>query len=204
MLTLDILLNKFEMEVKLMKKLIYLMTFSLFLIFCGRARTPAIEKSYEGAGLRRMVLSSPAFLPGGKIPVQYTGDGADMSPELVWDSVPEGVKSFALICSDPDAPLGTFIHWVVYNIPAEVRRLPENLPKVERLEDGSTQGVNSFQRIGYNGPKPPPGKPHHYFFYLYALDTVLKLSPAASAGTLREAMNGHIIGQAELMGIYGR
>ncbi|MGQ9708587.1 MAG: YbhB/YbcL family Raf kinase inhibitor-like protein [bacterium] len=151
-----------------------------------------------------LTLVSSAFDQGKEIPKRHTGDGEDVSPELIWDGVPAGTKSFALICSDPDAPLGTFIHWVIYNIPDTVRRLPEGIPGEERFSDGTRQGVNGFRRIGYNGPKPPPGKPHRYFFRLYALDTVFALEEKASAGRLQERMDGHILGYAELMGIYGR
>lgn len=159
----------------------------------------AVEKPKEG-----MVLSSPAFVQGGKIPKRFTGDGEDVSPELVWNNVPEGTKGFALICSDPDAPLRTFIHWVIYNIPAESRRFAEGVPAEKELADGTRQGINGFRRIGYNGPKPPAGKPHRYFFRLYALDTAINLEPGASAGKLEETMQGHILSQAELMGVYGR
>lgn len=190
----------------------YLLFVVLFLALgCGGrpASRPVQEKQTKGSVQTEkssvaMRFFSPVFASGERIPMRYTGDGEDISPELVWDSVPEGTNSFALICSDPDAPLGTFIHWVVYDIPQDARRLPEGVPGIEELEDSTRQGVNSFQRIGYNGPKPPPGKPHRYFFRLYALDKVLDLKPGASAGTLHGAMVGHILGEAELMGTYGR
>ncbi len=183
-----------------------------FFIACGGAKTPSpvaatgneVDSLDKNVASGKMKLSSPAFSSGDSIPRRYTGDGDDVSPELTWDEVPEGVRAFALICSDPDAPLGTFIHWVVYNIPGESRRLPEALPAKERFDDGTMQGVNSFRRIGYNGPKPPPGKPHRYFFRLYALDCVLNLEPGAAAGKLQEAMTGHILAKAEMVGLYGR
>lgn len=184
-----------------------------FLLFFGCARQKgsapaAVNRAEEPKGregpVGKMVLSSPAFGPGELIPERYTGNGEDISPELFWDSVPAGVASFALVCSDPDAPMGTFIHWVVYNIPGSARRLPEGIASNEELVDGARQGVNSFQRIGYNGPKPPMGKPHRYFFRLYALDTVLDLPPGAAAGRLQSAMAGHILAVGELMGRYGR
>ncbi|NPV13662.1 YbhB/YbcL family Raf kinase inhibitor-like protein [candidate division WOR-3 bacterium] len=190
-----------------MKLIGWLFAIGLFLCCCGGAKTPPkvaqTEKSDSGS-VPKMQLFSPAFAPETEIPVRYTGDGEDISPELVWDSVPDGVKSFALICSDPDAPIGTFVHWVIYNIPGVVRRLPEGVVNKEQLDDGTKQGVNSFQRIGYNGPKPPPGKPHRYIFQLYALDTILDLPPGASVGKLQEAMTGHIRAEARLVGIYGR
>lgn len=190
-----------------MKLFHFLLTIGLFLCFCGgpkTAPTPSKMAKGDAVSIPRIVVSSPAFVDGATIPVRCTGDGEDISPELVWDSVPSGVKSFALLCLDPDAPLGTFVHWVVFNIAGDVRRLPEGMTKQAELNDGTRQGVNSFHRIGYNGPKPPPGKPHRYIFQLYALDTILDLPAGASAGKLQEAMSGHITARGELMGIYGR
>jgi len=182
----------------------------LLFAWCGPKTGPKPESSLpvKPATVEKpkavMVLSSPAFEQGKEISKRYTGDGEDVSPALAWEGVPEGTKSFALICSDPDAPVGTFIHWVIYNIPPATRALAEGIPKEAELADGTRQGVNGFRGIGYNGPKPPPGKSHRYFFRLYALDTVLNLEPGASAGKLQEAMAGHILGEAELMGVYGR
>jgi Raf kinase inhibitor-like YbhB/YbcL family protein len=185
----------------------WLITGIFFFCCCGGAKTQPLAGNtgkVEPLPVSKMQLWSPAFAEGDRIPVRYTGDGEDISPELIWDSVPESVVSFALICSDPDAPFGTFIHWVIYNIPAQARRLAEGVAKKEQLDDGTKQGVNSFQRIGYNGPKPPPGKPHRYVFQLYGLDTVLDLPSGASAGKVQEAMAGHIKAEARLMGIYGK
>jgi Raf kinase inhibitor-like YbhB/YbcL family protein len=172
----------------------------------GPKSSPADSRCATGTGgaKTQLTLKSPAFAAGEVIPQKYTGDGDDISPALNWDNVPEGTKSFALILSDPDAPVGTFIHWVVYDIPAEVRALSEGIPRTGILENGARQGVNGFRNIGYNGPKPPPGKPHRYFFRLYALDTVLNSEPGIAAGKLQGLIEGHILAQAELMGIYGR
>lgn len=152
----------------------------------------------------KMELTSPAFSEGGTIPRKYTCDGEDLSPPLVWRNVPQGTKSIALICDDPDAPMGTWVHWVIYDIPPTASELPEGVPAVEALPDGSKQGINDFRRIGYGGPCPPPGRPHRYFFRIYALDTVLGLEPGATKDALLRSMEGHILAQGQLMGRYGR
>ena len=149
-------------------------------------------------------IRSSVFEPGGSIARVYTCDDRDISPSLSWENPPEGTLSFALICDDPDAPMGTWVHWVLYNIPASARGLPENVPPVQRLEDGSLQGKNDFGRIGYGGPCPPRGKPHRYFFKLYALDEELSLSAGLTKKALLKAIQGHILGQAEVFGKYGR
>ncbi len=149
-------------------------------------------------------VESPAFSPGGDIPRQHTCDGPDLSPPLRWSEPPAGTQSLALICDDPDAPAGTWVHWVLYRIPASARGLPEGVPKRETLADGSRQGRNDFGKVGYGGPCPPRGPKHRYFFKLYALDTVLDLPPGATKAELLKAMEGHILAQGELMGRYGR
>jgi len=149
-------------------------------------------------------VESPAFSPGGDIPRQHTCDGPDLSPPLRWSEPPAGTQSLALICDDPDAPAGTWVHWVLYRIPASARGLPEGVPKRETLADGSRQGRNDFGKVGYGGPCPPRGPKHRYFFKLYALDTVLDLPPGATKAELLKAMEGHVLAQGELMGRYGR
>jgi len=154
-------------------------------------------------------IESPAFSARGgqvtqTIPQQYTCDGADLSPPLAWSDVPDGTQSFALISDDPDAPMGTWVHWVAYNIPADSTGFPEGMAKTETLPDGTRQGITDFRAVGYGGPCPPPGKPHRYFFKLYALSTVLNLPPKATKADLLVAMNGHVLAQAELVGTYGR
>ena len=148
-------------------------------------------------------ITSPAFKQGGRIPSKYTCDGMDISPGLEWSDVPEGTRSFTIIADDPDAPVGTWIHWVFCNIPGEKRTLPEALPPDASLPDGSMQGKNSWGRPGYGGPCPPGGT-HRYFFRLYALDTVLELKSGVSENDLLKAMKGHILAGAELMGLYSR
>ena len=149
-------------------------------------------------------LTSPAFEDGGTIPSKYTCDGADVSPPLEWSNVPEDAKSFALICDDPDAPMGTWVHWVLYGLPADTTSLPEGVPADEAIGGVALQGTNDFKRIGYGGPCPPPGKPHRYFFKLYALDTELDLKPGAKKKDLEKAMKGHVLAQGQLVGRYQR
>jgi len=148
-------------------------------------------------------ISSRAFEAGGMIPSKYTCDGEGISPPLHWSDPPAGTQSFALVSDDPDAPVGTWVHWVVWNIPATARALDENLAKKESLPSGANQGTNDFRRIGYGGPCPPSGT-HRYFFKLYALDTTLSLPPHTTKSVLDKAMRGHILAQAELMGKYRR
>jgi len=157
----------------------------------------------RGGATMKIELSSPAFKQGGSIPAAYTCDGNDGSPALAWKGAPAGVKSFALICDDPDAPGGTWVHWVMYNIPPKTTSLPESVPASKTLGDGSMQGVNDFRKIGYGGPCPPGGT-HRYFFKVYALDAMLNLGPGATKAALLKAMDGHIIGQGELVGAYSR
>ncbi len=149
-------------------------------------------------------MKSSAFQEGSPIPTRFTCDGKDISPDLTWSGAPKEVKSFALICDDPDAPGRTWVHWVIYNIPAERTDLPAGIPATRELPDGTRQGRNDFQRIGYGGPCPPKGPAHRYFFKLYALDTKLELSPGATKQQLLNAMKGHVIGETHLMGKYKR
>lgn len=149
-------------------------------------------------------IKSTAFEEGGLIPKKYTCDGIDVSPPLAWTSVPEGTKSFALICDDPDAPTrGTWIHWVIFNIPADTRELSEDIPPQKTLANGAKQGINDFRKIGYGGPCPPSGT-HRYYFYLYALDTEIRLEGGAIKEQLLKAMKGHILAEGQLMGKYKR
>ncbi len=149
-------------------------------------------------------LQSSAFQEGADIPRQYTCEGADISPALSWSEAPPKTQSFALIADDPDAPVGTWVHWVAWNIPAGTRELPENAAKSAGLISAGSQGTNDFKKTGYGGPCPPPGKPHRYFFKLYALDSMLDLKPGATKKDVEQAMKGHILAQAQLMGKYQR
>jgi Raf kinase inhibitor-like YbhB/YbcL family protein len=151
-----------------------------------------------------MQLTSNAFKEGGPIPAKYTCDGKDMSPQLKWTNAPANVKSFALIADDPDAPAGTWVHWVLYDLPPTTTELAEDTPKSQFLPGGAKQGLTDFRRPGYGGPCPPPGKPHRYFFKLYALDTLLELKPGATKKDVEGAMQNHVVGQAQLMGTYQR
>ena len=155
------------------------------------------------AGGTGMELKSAALKPGEMISTKYTCDGPDVSPPLSWSDPPAGTKSFALISDDPDAPMGTWVHWVMWNVPADTRALEENVPKKESLPNGTKQGTTDFRRIGYGGPCPPSGT-HRYFFKLYALDTTLNLPASTAKKDLEKAMQGHILAQAELMGKYRR
>ena len=148
-------------------------------------------------------IKSPAFVPGGKIPGKYTCDGMDISPPLAWTSGPGGTKTFALICDDPDAPMGTWVHWVLFNLPADIIELHENVLPERGLESGAKQGMNDFRKIGYGGPCPPGGT-HRYFFKLYALDTEINLEAGAMKSELLKAMEGHILAEGQLMGKYER
>ena len=149
-------------------------------------------------------LTSSAFKQGESIPRKHTCDGQDVSPALAWTDPPPGTTSFALVCDDPDAPVGTWVHWVLYDVPAAARQLPEGVPTTPTLADGSRQGRNDFKKTGYGGPCPPRGTPHRYFFRLYALDAASGLAPGATKQELLKAIEGHTKGQAELMGRYGR
>ncbi len=149
-------------------------------------------------------MQSSGFVSGGRIPRKYTCDGGDLSPALKWEEVPAGTHSLALIVDDPDAPVGTWTHWVIWNIPAHSTSLPEGMAKVKEVDNGVRQGMNDFKRIGYGGPCPPPGKPHRYFFRLYALDATPGIKAGAKRSELEVSMRGHVLFTAELIGIYGR
>ncbi len=148
-------------------------------------------------------LKSDAFKSGDAIPSRYTCEGKDTSPALSWTNPPTGTKSFTLIVTDPDAPAHTWVHWVIYNLPASARSIREGVPQVEQIPGGAVQGSNDFNKLGYGGPCPPSGKPHRYFFHLYALDTRLSLKPGATREEVEQAMKGHILAEGELMGLYG-
>lgn len=150
-----------------------------------------------------MEIKSSAFKEGGLIPGKYTCDGIDVSPPLEWSSVPDGTETFALICDDPDAPVGTWVHWVLFNIPGDIRGLPENMPASDVLENGAMQGRNDFGRTSYGGPCPPRGT-HRYYFKIYALDRELDTGPGVSKKELLKAMDGHILAEGQLMGKYKR
>ncbi len=153
-----------------------------------------------------LTIKSPAFQQGRPIPKKFTCDGPDVSPALEWSGAPEKTKSFALIMDDPDAPPGTWVHWVAYGIPGSSKGLHENFPKAPSSSDGTMQGlcwgVKEFGRVGYHGPCPPPGGPHRYFFKLYALDFTPKTSPRKNKFEILSLIKGHVLAEAELMGTY--
>lgn len=150
-----------------------------------------------------MEIKSSVFDEGGMIPAKYTCDAENVSPPLSWSSLPDGTKSLALICDDPDAPVGTWVHWVLFNLPPDSDGLPENVPPQKKLSSGALQGSNDFRKIGYGGPCPPGGT-HRYFFKLYALDTVLDLQAGSAKAALERAMQGQVLAEARLMGTYRR
>ncbi|HEV8523131.1 MAG TPA: YbhB/YbcL family Raf kinase inhibitor-like protein [Terriglobales bacterium] len=157
-----------------------------------------------GRSAVNFTVKTTAFQAGGDIPKKYTCEGPDVSPPLTWSEPPAGTQSFALIADDPDAPVGTWVHWVAYDLSASARQLQEGVPKSEEVPGGGRQGTNDFRRIGYGGPCPPPGNPHRYYFKLYALDTQLNLQPGATKKEVEKAMKGHVLAQAEVMGRFRR
>jgi Raf kinase inhibitor-like YbhB/YbcL family protein len=176
----------------------------LLMSVAGFAIAQELNEFAGGGASMVFTVKSPAFGAGAEIPKQFTCSGSDVSPALEWSGAPAKAASFALIVDDPDAPVGTWVHWVVWNLPANVHGLPENIAKRDQLDDGSQQGSNDFRKIGYNGPCPPPGKLHRYFFRLYALDAKLNLAPGATRQELDAAMKGHVLGETEYMGTFRR
>jgi Raf kinase inhibitor-like YbhB/YbcL family protein len=172
------------------------------LLLLAISASPLLAAQNKTAG--SMELKSSAFQNGAEIPPKYTCDANDVSPALSWDKAPAGTRVFALIADDPDAPVGTWVHWVLYDLPAETKELPEGIVATETLPNGAKQGVNDFRKVGYGGPCPPPGSPHRYFFKLYALDAPTNLKPRATKQQLLDALKGHVLGEAELMGRYKR
>ena len=175
---------------------------SILLCCCNKKELPG-DSVKEGVKKMTIKVTSPAFEEGGMIPPKYTVDGANISPSLNWETVPEGTQSIALINDDPDAPMGTWVHWVMWNIPPDKKQLPENVPSDPKLSDGSVQGITDFRQPGYGGPAPPSGT-HRYFFKVYALDTKLNLSTGSNKAQLVKAMEGHILAEGQLMGRYKR
>ncbi len=183
----------------------WLITSTLMLWMGGAiclAQPEAPQRKEEAAMI--IEVTSAAFAEGGTIPAKYTCEGEDVSPPLAWKGIPVESKSLALICDDPDAPAGTWVHWVLYNLPPKTSGLPEGVTTAQRLPDGSRQGVNDFGKTGYGGPCPPPGKPHQYFFKLYALDRMFELPAGAKKQDLERAMQGHVLAQGRLVGKYQR
>jgi Raf kinase inhibitor-like YbhB/YbcL family protein len=160
-----------------------------------------VESPTQEEGVMAFSIRSDAFDQDQPIPSRFTCDGEDVSPALSWSDVPDGTQSFALIVDDPDAPR-VFTHWVLYNLPASAQGLPEGVAKTDRPESGGFQGRTDFGNTGYGGPCPPPGRPHRYRFRLYALDGLIDLGPGATKQQVLDAIEGHILGQTQLVGTY--
>jgi hypothetical protein len=194
------------MEAEVHERLSLLSLLLALLVGCSGSpepAAPAFPATAVSQGGATMKLSSPAFADGAVIPMRYTCTGDDVSPPLAWSDTPAGAKSVALIVDDPDAPVGTWVHWVAFNLPVTAGGLPEGIKDAKQLPSGGTQGTNSWRRIGYGGPCPPSGT-HRYFFKLYALDTTLSLGNNATAKDLQAAMKGHILAESQLMGRFKR
>ncbi len=162
------------------------------------------SQAMQGGKAMAFEIKSAAFAQGADIPRKFTCDGQDVSPALSWSEPPKGTRSLALIMDDPDAPVGTWVHWVLYDLPGTARALPESVAKERELATGGHQGNNGWNRTGYGGPCPPPGPAHRYFVKLYALDSKTNLTAGATKAELEKAMQGHILAQTELMGRYKR
>ena len=166
---------------------------------CRLGESLTVQAPSEGFNIR-----AESFRAGADIPRKFSCQGSDASPALLWTEPPAGTQSLALIADDPDAPAGTWVHWVLYDLPSSVRRLSEAISPSEEVAGGGRQGVNDFGKLGYGGPCPPPGKAHRYFFKIYALDKRLDLKAGATKSDLERAMNGHVLAKAEVMGRYHR
>jgi Raf kinase inhibitor-like YbhB/YbcL family protein len=166
----------------------------------GQNSTSASTTQTTGGSIK---LTSTAFKEGEPIPRQYTCDGVNVSPSLEWSGVPKSAKTLVIFADDPDAPAGTWVHWVLYNLPADNIGMVENLPATDELRAGGFQGKNDFGKIGYGGPCPPSGT-HRYFFKIYALDSELPLKAGATKAEVEKAMEGHVVTQGQLMGTYRR
>lgn len=175
----------------------------VLIVSCVLIQFLLIKSIHSGGNPMALQITSSAFREGKMIPKRYTCDGSDVSPDLAWTGIPEGTKSLALICDDPDAPMGVWVHWVVFNIPPHVTEFPAEIPPDKTLGNGAKHGTNDFRRLGYGGPCPPGGT-HRYFFKLYALDLELNLQSGATKARVEEAMKGHILAEGQLMGKYKR
>lgn len=171
---------------------------------CQETRRAPQSAAQEAGAKMTIRVETTAFAPGGNIPAQFTCTGANISPALRWSGVPAGAKSLALILHDPDAPVGDFTHWLLYGLAPTVSELGENIARTPEVPGLGRQGTNDFRKIGYGGPCPPPGKPHRYFFRVYALDTELSLAAGADRAAVEAAIRGHVMAEGELMGKFSR
>ena len=176
------------------------LTIAFLAVICRTALAADQAKNKNAS----FTITSTSFNNNQTIPVQFTGDGKNISPPLTFHGLPPNTKSLALICDDPDAPAGTWVHWLVFDISPAAQGIKEGVPPQMVLADGSKQGRNSFNDIGYGGPAPPPGKLHHYHFKLYALDKLLNLKGDVNKGDLLVAMSRHVLAESELIGTYRR
>ena len=151
-----------------------------------------------------LIVSFSNLVAGVVIPPEYSGAGRNVSPPLTWSAVPAHTRSIAVLCDDPDAPVGDWVHWVAFNIPAGARGLAAGVPRAAKLPDGTVQGLNDYNRNGYDGPCPPPGKPHRYFYKVFALDSVLALGPGARKKDLLKAIEGHVLARGQWWGTFQR
>jgi len=182
-----------------------LTAYSLAILIAGCHDAEPRTSPHAKEGAPAMRVTSTAFSQDGTIPKQYTGEGKDLSPPLAWSGAPANVQSFALICDDPDAPRkDPWVHWVLVNVPGDVKELAEGASRSAELPAGAREGKNDFGKIGYGGPMPPPGKPHRYYFKLYALDTMLDLKEGSTKQQVESAIAGHILAEGQLIGKYAR
>lgn len=172
--------------------------FIILFVFLGIMGCRTSPESIEGGNVETLKVTSSAFSEGASIPRKYTCEGENVSPPLSWSPVPAGTESWVVIADDPDAPAGTWVHWVLYDLPPETESLPEGAPGY------GVAGRNTSRKEGYSGPCPPPGPAHRYFFRIYALDTTLNLKPGATAAEVEKAMAGHVLAKGELMGRFSR
>ena len=178
----------------------------LFVLICLVWVFFAFDEQVFANEIEPFTLKSPAFNNGSIIPKKYTCDGENISPELTWENSPLGTVSYVLLCEDPDAPVGIWVHWIIYNIPETTKTLPENLKTNKELitQQMIFMGINDFKKLEYGGPCPPPGKPHRYFFRLLALDIKLPEKPGLNRNQILNAVKGHILEEAQLIGLYSR
>jgi Raf kinase inhibitor-like YbhB/YbcL family protein len=177
-------------------------SFAITLLFSGQVFSRPMTTA-KGDTAMNITVSSTAFKEGEAIPKKFSCDGDNVSPQLEWSGIPAGTKSIALIVDDPDAPRGTWVHWVLFNLPADTKGLSENVPRHSTLKNGARQGMNDSRELGYDGPCPPGGT-HRYYFKVYALDTMLALETGSTKAQLLKAMEKHILGEGQLMGTYKR
>ncbi len=183
-----------------MKKVLFLILIISFIISCNKNNRPKISDNQEEY-MHTVNIFSNSFKNNEKIPAKYTCQGEEASPQLHWDNIPENTKSIAIICDDPDAPAGTWIHWIIFNIPPEMNELTEKFPHDSIMDNGIKQGLNSSNFVGYQGPCPPSGE-HRYFFKIYALDIILDIGYNIHKEDLLSVIDSHVLGYGEMIGLY--